>query len=228
MPIAMAISINQNIFQITEQAICTIPPIIRRRSNMHYAETTQKLNEYRARIAELRAEMREIQASIEPEEVGDYEFSTPDGPITLSALFGRHDSLIMIHNMGARCRYCTLWADGFNGLVDHLENRAAFVVSSPDSPDAQQKFSEIRGWRFRMVSHERTSFADDMGYRDDSTKDAGGPWQPGVSVFKKSGDRVERVSDASLGPGDDFCVAWHLFDLLPEGPAGWGPQYRYD
>jgi predicted dithiol-disulfide oxidoreductase (DUF899 family) len=195
---------------------------------MSYAETTQKLNEYRARITELHAEMREIQANIEPEEIGDYEFSTPDGPVTLPALFGRHDSLIMIHNMGARCRYCTLWADGFNGLVDHLENRAGFVVSSPDSPDAQQKFAQTRGWRFRMVSHQGTSFADDMGYRDNNNENADDPWQPGVSVFRKSGDRIVRVSDTYLGPGDAFCVVWHLFDLLPEGSAGWAPQYRYD
>jgi len=35
------------------------------------------------------------------------------------------------------------------------------------------------------------------------------------------------VSDASLGPGDDFCSVWHLFNLLPEGPDGWEPQYKY-
>jgi predicted dithiol-disulfide oxidoreductase (DUF899 family) len=111
--------------------------------------------------------------------------------------------------------------------VDHLDNRAAFVVSSPDAPEAQKKFAATRGWRFRMVSHQGTSFAEDMGYRDDSTEHEGGPWHPGVSAFKKDGDRIVRVSDAPLGPGDLFCAAWHLFDLFPEGPDGWQPQYRY-
>jgi predicted dithiol-disulfide oxidoreductase (DUF899 family) len=194
---------------------------------MSYSETVKTLNEYRARVADLQMEMREIQANIEPEEVDDYQFSTTDGPVSLAALFDSHDSLIMIHNMGARCVYCTLWADGFNGLADHLDNRAAFVVSSPDTPDAQKKFTETRGWRFRMVSHEGTSFAEDMGYRDDSAENQGNPWQPGVSVFKKAGNRIVRVSDAPLGPGDAFCAAWHLFDMLPEGPDGWAPQYRY-
>jgi predicted dithiol-disulfide oxidoreductase (DUF899 family) len=194
---------------------------------MSYSETVKTLNEYRARVADLQMEMREIQANIEPEDVDDYQFVTTDGPVSLSALFGSHDSLIMIHNMGARCVYCTLWADGFNGLADHLDNRAAFVVSSPDTPDAQKKFAETRGWRFRMVSHQGTSFAEDMGYRDDSAENQGGPWQPGVSVFKKAGKRIVRVSDAPLGPGDAFCAAWHLFGMLPEGPDGWEPQYRY-
>jgi predicted dithiol-disulfide oxidoreductase (DUF899 family) len=194
---------------------------------MSYLDSVEKLNEYRAHIAELQTKMRAIQESIEPQQVDDYEFLTPDGPVRLSALFGDKDALIMIHNMGARCVYCTLWGDGFNGLVDHLDNRAAFVVSSPDTPDAQKTFAETRGWRFRMVSHQGTSFAEDMGYYDDSTADQGGPWHPGVSAFKKEGDRVMRVSDAPLGPGDLFCAAWHLFNLFPEGPDGWEPQYRY-
>ena len=192
---------------------------------MTYLDTIRELNECRSQIAELRAEMRKLQAAVEPEQVEDFEFSTVDGPVRLSALFGDHDSLIMIHNMGAACVYCTLWADGFNGILDHLENRAAFVVSSPDAPGAQQRFKESRGWRFQMVSHANTSFAAEMGYHTSAGDHPG--WQPGVSVFKKDGSRIVRVSNANLGPGDDFCAAWHLFDLLPEGPDGWGPKYKY-
>jgi len=192
---------------------------------MTYAETTRQLRDHRHRINELRAEMRALQAAIIPEEVEDYEFSTVDGSARLSTLFADHDALILIHNMGAACVYCTLWADGFNGLVDHLNNRAAFVVASPDEPDAQQRFRESRGWRFKMVSYPDSSFADDMGYYAHDGNERG--WQPGVSVFKKDGARIVRVSDANLGPGDDFCTAWHLFDLLPEGANGWAPNYKY-
>jgi hypothetical protein len=35
------------------------------------------------------------------------------------------------------------------------------------------------------------------------------------------------VSDASFGPGDDFCTLWHLFDLIPEGSGDWQPKYKY-
>jgi predicted dithiol-disulfide oxidoreductase (DUF899 family) len=193
---------------------------------MNYPETTRQLRDYRRRINELRTEMRELQATISPEEVEDYEFATVDGPVRLSTLFGSHDSLILIHNMGAACVYCTLWADGFNGLVHHLENRAAFVLASPDTPAAQQEFGESRGWRFKMVGYPDTSFADDMGYYAHDGNESG--WQPGVSVFRKDGARIVRVSDANLGPGDDFCTAWHLFDLLPEGADGWAPKYKYE
>jgi predicted dithiol-disulfide oxidoreductase (DUF899 family) len=159
---------------------------------------------------------------VAPEEVKDYEFATSAGSVRLSALFGDKDDLIVIHNMGASCAYCTLWADGYSGIYHHLANRAAFVVSSPDSPDEQRKIAEGRGWTFPMVSHRGTSFAADMGYRS-----AKGGWLPGISVFKCEGTRILRVSDAGCSPGDDFCTVWHILDLLPEGADDWAPKVRY-
>jgi predicted dithiol-disulfide oxidoreductase (DUF899 family) len=115
-----------------------------------------------------------------------------------------------------------MWADGFNGVYDHLASRAAFVLSSPNTPAVQRDFAAGRGWRFPMVSHEGSNFAQDMGYRGQS-----GGWQPGVSVFQKRGDQIVRVSDAELGPGDDFCITYHLFEMIPEGVAAWSPKYAY-
>jgi hypothetical protein len=91
-----------------------------------------------------------------------------------------------------------LWADGFYGTLPHIENRAGFVVTSPAG--SATKFKIGRGWRFRMVSHRDTSFAEDMGYH---SKDG---WLPGVSVFRKQGGRICRVFDNRFGPGDDFCA----------------------
>ena len=188
---------------------------------MAYRETTRKMTALRTKIAGLRAKMRKLQKTITPEEVTDYTLETAKGPIRLSQLFGDKEYLFVIHNMGASCRYCTLWADGFNGVLPHLEDRAAFVVSSPDDPQKQARFKAKRRWRMRMVSHRHSSFAADMGYRSD------GGYLPGVSVFRKRGRKIYRVSDTRFGPGDDFCAIWHFFDLIPEGPAGWQPQYKY-
>lgn len=188
---------------------------------MQYLDTVNELAGYRRQIAELREKMRKVQQSVEPQAVPDYTFATTEGTVHLSDLFDGKDSLFVIHNMGASCAYCTLWADGFNGILPHLENRAAFVVSSPDDPAAQRKFKESRGWRFRMVSHKGTKFAADMGYSKDNR------FQPGVSVFRKQDGKIVRVSDAGLGPGDDFCALWHFFDLLPEGADGWRPRFSY-
>ena len=192
---------------------------------MAYTDTISQINDARRRILEIRSEIRELQSGIEPAPVEDYEFNTLEGPVRLSALFGDHDELFVVHNMGRACVYCTLWADGFNGLIGLLTNRAAFVLSSPDTPNVQREFANSRGWRFRMVSHDGTSFASDMGYYAESGEYPG--FHPGVSVFRRNGDQVLRVSDTTFGPGDDFCAAWHLFDLMPEGPDGWEPKYQY-
>jgi predicted dithiol-disulfide oxidoreductase (DUF899 family) len=106
-------------------------------------------------------------------------------------------------------------------LLPHIESRAAFVLASPDDPDKQARFKASRDWRFRMVSYGKSTFAADMGYRS-----ADGH-HPGVSVFRKRGGKMHRVSDTSFSPGDDFCAIWHFFDLIPEGSGGWSPKYKY-
>ena len=189
---------------------------------MLYREVSEKTAAYRRDIAALRKKMQALQTEVEPEEVENYRFATADGPVRLSELFAGKEYLFVIHNMGKACPACTMWADGFNGVLPHLENRAAFVVSSPDDPTTQRAFAAARGWRFRMVSHQGTSFATDMGYRGESG------WLPGVSVFRRIGGRIYRVSDTAFDQGDDFCTVWHFFDLLPEGAAGWCAKFNYD
>jgi predicted dithiol-disulfide oxidoreductase (DUF899 family) len=190
---------------------------------MSRGNTSKLLAGYHRQIAELRSKMREARAAAEPEEAANYVFANSNGNVRLSELFGDQADLIVIHNMGSSCPNCTLWADGFNnGIYDHLANRASFVVSSPDAPAAQMSFAASRGWRFPMVSHNGTTFAADMGYR---SKDGG--WLPGISVFRRDGNRILRVSDSGFAPGDDFCALWHVFDLLPGGAGDWHPQYRY-
>jgi predicted dithiol-disulfide oxidoreductase (DUF899 family) len=119
---------------------------------------------------------------------------------------------------------CSMWADGLNGLVAHLENRAAFVVSSPDTPQVQRDFAASRGWKFRMVSVAGTSLAADLGFLDAK----GDPW-PGMSVLRRGDDgRITRVGKTSFGPFDDFCPMFHVLGLFPEGQADWWPKLRYD
>lgn len=193
------------------------------RADVNYGRSAERLDALRRQIAESRREMRKIQAAIEPQPVEDYVFGGKDGEVRLSELFAGKDDLFVIHNMGTSCISCTLWADGFNGVFAHLADRAAFVVSSPDSPEVQQKFAASRGWRFPMVSHCGTTFAADMGYLNEN-----GRPMPGVSVFTRKDGKLVRVSDAAFDTGDEFCAVWRLLDLLPEGADGWKPKFRYE
>ena len=117
---------------------------------MTYKDTMNEIRKRRKDMMALRNDIRDLQANVEPEEVSDYIFSTSDENVSLSSLFGEMDTLFVIHNMGRKCVHCTQWADGFNGVLGHLEDRAAFVVSSPDVPSVQQTFAESRGWKFKM------------------------------------------------------------------------------
>lgn len=189
---------------------------------MTYRETRAKLAELRKQLTAIRREMRKVQTEVEPQPVQDYEFATVAGAVRLIQLCGVKQELFVIHNMGRACPSCTLWADGFNGIYPHIADRATFVISSPDPPDVQRDFAASRGWQVPIVSHRGTSFAADMGYRS-----ASGGWLPGVSVFRRDGERILRVADTGFQPNDDFCTAWHLFDLLPEGANGWQPKFAY-
>ena len=90
--------------------------------------------------------------------------------------------------MGRACTYCTLWADGFNGVHRHLENRAGFVVVSPDPLDVQREFAESRGWKFRMASGQGSTFIEDMGFKSEKG------WTPGVSTFYRDKGKITRVA----------------------------------
>lgn len=185
-------------------------------------QTRDAINQKRLAITALRQEIRALQSAVAPEAVEDYAFHTSAGTRRLSQLFGAKDDLIIVHNMGAACAYRTLWADGFNGVHAHLLDRAAFVVTSPDAPEAQATLAAERGWRFPITSTQGSDFAADMG--DASVEH--GPL-PGVSAFQRRDRVVLGVADAPFGPGDDFAGVWRLFDLFPEGAKGWSPKRRY-
>lgn len=161
------------------------------------------------------------------EQVQDYVLKDVDGKdVSLSELFGDKEDLILVHNMGTGCSYCTMWADGFTGLVPHLSDRAAFVVCSPDKPEVQKRFADKRNWNFKMVSGHDSRFIQDMGFWMEEGAHPG-PW-PGVSTFHRDPDgRIYRIAKSHFGPGDDFCAVWPLLDLLDNGANGWEPKYSY-
>ncbi|HVT11264.1 MAG TPA: helix-turn-helix domain-containing protein [Fimbriimonadaceae bacterium] len=161
------------------------------------------------------------------EQVKDYVLQDVEGrDVYLSELFGEKDDLILVHNMGTGCAYCTMWADGFTGLAPHLQDRAAFVVCTPDKPEVQKRFAAKRNWNFKMVSAHDSPFIKDMGFWHEEGASPG-PW-PGVSTFHRDPDgRIYRIARSFFGPGDDFCAVWPFLDMLQEGANGWEPKYSY-
>jgi predicted dithiol-disulfide oxidoreductase (DUF899 family) len=188
-------------------------------------KTDNEIDELEYQLQDIKQKVAELRRQRPREEISDYQLRDSEGrEASLSSLFGDQSDLILVHNMGRNCSYCTMWADGFNGLLPHLESRAAFVLTSPDKPEAQKEFVQARGWNFPVYSTAGTSFTADMGFDDEKEG-----LMPGVSVFTKEADgKVYRVSRAEFGPGDNFCATWHFFDLLPKGIDGWEPKLSYE
>lgn len=184
-----------------------------------------RLLEAEEQLINIRRQVTELRRKVQPQPISDYTFRDRDGrPVEFSSLFGETNDLIVIHNMGKKCVYCTLWADGFNGVREHLEDRAAFVVVSPDDPKTMNEFAESRNWKFRILSNESGPFTRDMGFEGPDRD----PF-PGISTFHRAPDgSVTRVAHTGFGPGDDFCAVWHMFDMLKDGQNKWSPKYKYD
>ena len=188
------------------------------------SDPIRQLAEAEEELLQLRKKVADLRQRLPQERVKDYMLKDGDGNgVALADLFGDKDDLIIVHNMGIRCPYCTLWADGFNGVYHHLENRAAFVVVSPDDPDVMKGFATGRNWQFRILSNAGGNFTRDMGFESDK----GDPW-PGLSTFHRDAEgNIHRISRASFGPGDDFCALWHMLDMLKDGADGWEPRFSY-
>jgi len=172
-------------------------------------------------LYELTAKLNELRKTNSEAEVPNYTFSTLDGEVTLLDLFADQERLLLIHNMGQGCRYCTLWADGFNGFVPHLESALSVALVSKDPPAVQRAFANSRGWRFRLASHHGGDYLKEQNVSPDESN------APGAVVYERSGDRITRKNAAIFGPGDLYCSIWNLLGMAGLGVSDWTPQYRY-
>jgi len=172
-------------------------------------------------IMEKSVKLAEIRKAEAPVEVSDYSFQTNEGETTLSGLFAGRDRLLMIHNMGQGCRYCTTYADGINGVIDHLEDAMAVAVVSKDTPETQRRMALDRRWKFRMASHGGGK------YMEEQCKMASYDNCPGAAVYDRDGGKVMRRAQTPFGPGDFFSPVWPFLTLAGMGESDWTPQFHY-
>ncbi len=172
-------------------------------------------------IMELTTELAKLRRANEGEEVPNYRFDTLEGEKSLLDLFGDRDRLLLIHNMGQGCRWCTLWADGFNGILAHLEAAMSVVLVSKDDPETQRRFAGSRGWKYRLASHGGGDYIKEQTVMD------GAGNMPGAVVYQRDGDRILRKNDCIFGPGDIYCSLWHLLGMGGILESEFTPQFSY-
>lgn len=185
---------------------------------MHAMNELQQLEQ---EIEQKIARLNELRRSAAPTPVKNYRFDTLDGSATLLDLFAGRDHLFAIHNMGQGCRYCTLWADGLNAFLPHLESTYAVVLLSKDPPQVQRAFANQRGWRFRMASHAGGDYIKEQSTHPGHNN------MPGMVAYTRRGDQILKLNTATFGPGDLYCPIWHILSLAGLGEQDWVPQYAY-
>lgn len=156
----------------------------------------------------------------------------------LSSLFSAPDrTLVVLHFMfggaqGDVCPMCTMWADGYNAVQEHLRERVDFAVVASGDLDGFRSLARQRGWNgLRLLSAEGSTFKADLG-----TEDADGNPSPAVSVFTLDADgrpQHRYTGHAQLGEGhwrglDLLSPVWNFLDLTPEGRGDWMPQLDYE
>jgi len=111
----------------------------------------------------------------------DYRFETEDGSAALADLFRGRSQLLVYHFMfgpdyTAGCPSCSSIADGFNGIVVHLENHDVAMTAISRAPlDKLQAFKRRMGWTFPWASSFGSDFNFDfsVGYTAKQQSEAG-------------------------------------------------------
>jgi predicted dithiol-disulfide oxidoreductase (DUF899 family) len=125
--------------------------------------------------------------------------------------------------------------DQLDGVVEHLEQHANFVVVAKSPLPPVLDVAKERGWqRLRLLSSHGTSFN-----RDYHAETADGDQRPMLNVFHRDSDAIRHFWASELfyaptDPGQDprhvgpLEPLFNMLDLTPEGrPADWDEQLSY-
>jgi predicted dithiol-disulfide oxidoreductase (DUF899 family) len=166
----------------------------------------------------------------------EYVFEGEKGPETLADLFDGRAQLMVYHFMydpswDIGCKSCSFWADNFNGIIPHLNQRDLSMVAISRAPLPQlQAQARSLGWTFKWVSSAATDFNYDYNvsfapadfargqvYYNYAAQKPTRTELPGVSAFlRKEGQIFHTYSAFSRGI-DMLNTAYHYLDLAPRG-----------
>jgi predicted dithiol-disulfide oxidoreductase (DUF899 family) len=167
----------------------------------------------------------------------DYVFDGAGGKQTLAELFAGRQQLIVYHLMfdpswEEACSRCSFWADNFNGVLVHLNQRDVSLVAISRAPFTKlPAFQKRMGWSFNWVSSFANDFNHDYHVSFAPEQIAQGEViynyrlvknsmseRPGISVFYKDpGGTIFHTYSCYARGLDMLNVAYHYLDLTPKG-----------
>jgi len=226
---------------------------------MRQTNLTNESEEYLARREELRlAEIEEMRhrervAALrrglpQGAPIEDYVFS--EGPadlnlgdepvrsVRLSELFrGLGRPLLVYHLMYGKaqtspCPMCTMWIDGYNGVVRHLKQNIDFAIAAAADPAAFRAYARARGWNnLRLLSCGESTFKYDLASEDEQ-----GNQDSTLSVFTRDSDGTLRhfytchphmADDINQRGIDLLTPVYNMLDLTPGGRDDWYADLSY-
>ena len=165
-----------------------------------------------------------------------YAFAGPEGRRSLLDLFTGRPQLIVYHFMfdptwSEGCKSCSLFADTFNGAVQHLRGRdTAFAAISRAPLEKLLAFQRRMGWSFPWYSSAASDFNYDFHVTFTPEDHAAGRTEynyviqrfpeseaPGSSVFLRDGDEVFHTYSTYARGLDHLIGTYNLLDLTPLG-----------
>jgi predicted dithiol-disulfide oxidoreductase (DUF899 family) len=167
----------------------------------------------------------------------DYAFEGPKGKTSLIDLFGGKTQLIVQHFMfgpdwDAGCKSCSFWADNFDGIVVHLQQRDIAFAAVSQAPFGRiEQYRKRMGWDFNWVSCFGSDFNHDCNvsftpeeiaageiYYNYTSRQSSMTELPGISVFATDvqGNVFHTYSCYERGL-DMMNAAYHYIDLVPKG-----------
>jgi len=178
----------------------------------------------------------------------EYIFDTASGEKTLRDLFAGRSQLLAYHFMFGPewtegCPVCSYWADNFNDVIIHLNQRDVTMICASRAPvDRLEAYKARMGWSFEWVSTGRNDFNYDYGVsiqgisagasqpdmprgiadkagraRYNFTKEPFAPEMPGLSAFAVHDSVVYHTYSCYARGLDAFNGANHLLDRAPKG-----------
>jgi predicted dithiol-disulfide oxidoreductase (DUF899 family) len=176
----------------------------------------------------------------------------PNGKENLSDLFDGRSQLVVYHFMfapdwDAGCPHCSHWADNFDRVIVHLNQRDVTMIAVSRAPHNKLVIYERRmGWSFKWVSSFESDFNFDYqasftptqltekrAFYNFVEQDPGVSEREGVSIFYKDrkGEIFHTYSTYARGI-DIMNVDYQYLDLVPKGrdENGKGPFWvrRHD
>jgi len=193
-------------------------------------------------------EMSRLQRRLPWERVTkEYHFDGPNGRESLADLFEGRSQLLVYHFMfhpddKAGCPHCSLRADGFVGVIPHLNQRdVTMVVVSRAALAKLVEYRQRMGWTFKWVSSGGSDFnfdyqasftPEEMAAKramyNYSLRDPQAREREGHSIFYKDASGAVFHTYSCYDRGNDkLNLHYHYLDLVPKGrdESGRGPYW---